>query len=81
MKDMAFDDKGTTRAPLMIWDIAVNSKGIVYFTTYVQVRLEVKTLQRCIGVTTQEGKPSNSGSSVHTSTYLLSMSDDTIAQT
>lgn len=55
MKDMAFDDKGTTRAPLMIWDIAVNSKGIVYFTTYVQVRLEVKTLQRCIGVTAQRG--------------------------
>lgn len=43
MKDMTFDDMGTTRAPLMVWDIAVNSLGIVYFTTYVQVRLVVKT--------------------------------------
>eukprot|EP00752_Nemacystus_decipiens_P018448 g16538.t2 len=36
MEDIKFDDKGTTRAPLMIWNIAVNSQGIVYFTTYVQ---------------------------------------------
>ncbi len=38
MKDMPFNDLGKTRAPLMVWDIAVNSIGIVYFTTYVQVR-------------------------------------------
>lgn len=42
MKGMAFDDKGTTRAPLMVWDIAVNSFGIVYITTYVQVRLHLR---------------------------------------
>ncbi|CBJ28938.1 NHL repeat-containing protein [Ectocarpus siliculosus] len=36
MVDMAFKDGVKTRAPLMVWDIAVNSIGIVYFTTYVQ---------------------------------------------
>eukprot|EP00903_Cladosiphon_okamuranus_P013725 g12778.t1 len=36
VQDLSFDDKGTTRVPLMIWDIAVNSMGIVYLTTYVQ---------------------------------------------
>ncbi|CAM9705674.1 unnamed protein product [Scytosiphon promiscuus] len=36
MEDMSFNDGGKSRAPLMVWDIAVNSLGIVYFTTYVQ---------------------------------------------
>ncbi|CAM9284108.1 unnamed protein product [Hapterophycus canaliculatus] len=36
MEDMTFKDGGKSRAPLMVWDIAVNSLGIVYFTTYVQ---------------------------------------------
>ncbi|CAM9717004.1 unnamed protein product, partial [Pylaiella littoralis] len=36
MKDMAFEQNGHTQAPLMVWDIAVNSHGIVYITTYTQ---------------------------------------------
>lgn len=51
MKDMTFDDAGTTRTPLMIWDIAINSKGIVYFSTYVQVRLvTASSLKKCLGI-------------------------------
>lgn len=39
MKDISSKDGEKIRAPLMVWDIAVNSMGIAYFTTYVQVRL------------------------------------------
>ncbi|CAN0326968.1 unnamed protein product [Ectocarpus sp. 6 AP-2014] len=42
MVDMAFKDGVKTRAPLMVWDIAVNSIGIVYFTTYVQQGVVLK---------------------------------------
>ncbi|CAM9789975.1 unnamed protein product [Ectocarpus fasciculatus] len=42
MVDMAFKDGMKTRAPLMVWDIVVNSIGIVYFTTYVQQGVVLK---------------------------------------
>lgn len=40
--DMIIEDGGVERAPLMIWDVALDNTGIAYLTTYMQVWSRVK---------------------------------------
>lgn len=39
MSNMSFKEGDQVHAPLMIWGLAVDSSGIVYMTTYVQVSI------------------------------------------
>ena len=46
MSNMSFRDGNQVHAPLMIWGLAIDTSGIVYMTTYVQVSFSVATRRR-----------------------------------